>query len=139
MSVGAANLHSGMAQKVELSRTLSFIYEYNYVIGNSQNDSKQNSSQDKYIPSKISIFPEWPTVQFLSEKFSKPVFMFKNNLSFKAIMFAPPGFSHFEAKNVILQNQEVPLYILTTVYIYMYIYTNTATHIIIPMYNSVIS
>ena len=24
----------------------------------------------------ISIFPDWPTVQFLGEKFSKPVFMF---------------------------------------------------------------
>ena len=32
-------------------------------------------------------------------------------------MFGPPGLSHFEAKNVILQNQEVPLYILTTVYV----------------------
>ena len=31
-------------------------------------------------------------------------------------MFGPPGLSHFEAKNVILQNQEVPLYILMTVY-----------------------
>merc|ERR1712240_711172 len=89
---------------------------YNYVISSSQNDYKQNCSQDTYTGPKISIFPDWPTVQFLGEKFSKPVFMFKNDLSFKVRMFGPPGLSHFEAKNVILQNQEVPLYILTTVY-----------------------
>ena len=92
------------------------IRRYNYVIGNSQNDSKQNWSQDKYTPPKISIFPDWPTVQFLGEKFSKPVFMFQNNLSFKVIMFGPPGLSQFEAKNVILQTQEFLLYILMTVY-----------------------
>ena len=31
-------------------------------------------------------------------------------------MFGPPGLSHSEAKNVILQNLEVLLYILMTVY-----------------------
>ena len=49
---------------------------YKYVIGNSQNDSKQNWLRDKYTPPKISIFPDWPAVQFFSKKFSKPVFMF---------------------------------------------------------------
>ena len=38
-------------------------------------------------------------------------------------MFGPPGLSHFEAKNVILQNQEVLLYFLTTVYIHIYTYS----------------
>ena len=117
------------------------IRRYNYVIGNSQNDSKQNWSQDKYTPPKISIFPDWPTVQFLGEKFSKPVFMFQNNLSFKVIMFGPPGLSHFEAKNAILQNLEVPLYILMTVYIYIYIYIHiyiyiyTCTHTYMEVYD----
>ena len=71
------------------------------------------------ITLKISMFNEWPTVQFFTNIIFAHMLSIYKFLTFLKIMLETPGLWHFKAKELLIQKQKVSFYMTVTVLYYL--------------------